>query len=237
MKVKKREGVFTMKNILKILGIIALVAVIGLGMAACGDGGDNGGGGGGGNVAWADIVGDWTSTSASLIVHDNKVIQYTYDFNGDQRGGSLIQCSISGTTLKDGDGRTFTISLSSDKKTLTLSNSSSNENRHKALEGIYTKEGGEQPTPPNPPAGNSLNGTTWNGIIMGEIPCTLTFTATTYTITFNSPDIPPDTGSYTISGSSVTIFSTDQMIGTMPGTLSGNTLTFDKMGGMTFTKQ
>jgi hypothetical protein len=49
MIVKKRKGVFTMKNILKVFGIIALVAIIGFTMAACGDG-DGGGGGGGGKL-------------------------------------------------------------------------------------------------------------------------------------------------------------------------------------------
>ena len=40
-----------MKNIVKLFGIIALVAVIGFSMAACGDD-DSGGGGGGGSVTF-----------------------------------------------------------------------------------------------------------------------------------------------------------------------------------------
>ena len=37
-----------MKNMVKLIGITALIAVIGFGMTACDDGNDNGGGGGGG---------------------------------------------------------------------------------------------------------------------------------------------------------------------------------------------
>jgi hypothetical protein len=46
MKVQKRRGVVKMKNTIKFLGIIALVAVIGFGFVSCG--GDDGGGGDGG---------------------------------------------------------------------------------------------------------------------------------------------------------------------------------------------
>jgi hypothetical protein len=43
MRVKKRKGEFSMKNVFKVLWIIALVAVIGFSMAACDDGGGSGG--------------------------------------------------------------------------------------------------------------------------------------------------------------------------------------------------
>ena len=46
-----------MKNVYKLLGIIALIAIIGFSMIACGDGaggGSGGGGGGGGSLTWDD---------------------------------------------------------------------------------------------------------------------------------------------------------------------------------------
>jgi hypothetical protein len=120
-----------MKNILKLLGIIALVAVIGFGVIAC----DNGGGGGGGG------------------------------------GGST-----------------------------------------------------------------SLAGTTWKATMEG-MTLTLSLTQTTYTISFTGGNIPPETGSYTVSGNTVTINSPE--MGKMTGTLSadGKTLTINEMGGLVFTKQ
>jgi hypothetical protein len=240
-----------MKNILKILGIIALVAVIGFTMAACGDGGDNGGGGGGGgNVAWADLVGEWSFTSGSnsayLQVNPVQnatiggVINASYNVDGSMGGGTWIQCSISGTTLKIDNGeKTFTISLSSDKKTLTLSNSSRDD--YKRYEGVYTKEGGEQPTPPTPPnpPATSLVNTTWKASI-SEGPFTMNFTltfidATRFTMVDDSGD-PPDAGTYSVNGNTVSFISDDQ--GPLTGTLNGNKLTVSVMGmSLEFTKQ
>jgi hypothetical protein len=50
---------FSMKNTIKLFGIIAVVAVIGLSFAACGDGA--GGGGGGGTTA--TVSGTYTATT------------------------------------------------------------------------------------------------------------------------------------------------------------------------------
>jgi hypothetical protein len=66
---------FSMKN-LKFLGIIALVAVIGFAMTACGDGG--GGGGGGSSGTFAALVGDWgKDTGQKLNAVDNSDSGYS----------------------------------------------------------------------------------------------------------------------------------------------------------------
>jgi len=58
-----------MKSVFKVLGVIALAAVIGFGFVSCGDGDGGDGGGGGGGIVWADLVGDWTSDSNTLKVN------------------------------------------------------------------------------------------------------------------------------------------------------------------------
>ena len=71
-----------MKNIVKLLGIIALVAVIGFSMAACGGDDDDNGGGGGSGVLNGTSWGDGSN-------HE-QVITFTgsnYDFdNGASKG-------------------------------------------------------------------------------------------------------------------------------------------------------
>ena len=47
-----------MKNLIKLVGIIVMVAVIGFSMAACDDGSDNGGGNSGLNGTWVNTEGD-----------------------------------------------------------------------------------------------------------------------------------------------------------------------------------
>jgi len=137
-----------MKNVFKVLGIIALVAVIGFGVVSC----NNGGGGGSGGGAWADLVGEWRWTSgenyAQLIVNavQNSTLGGTilraHDVAGSQGMGSWIQCSVSGTTLKlDNGEKTFTYSLSADKNTLTLSNfkNTATSSDYSQYEGTYTR--------------------------------------------------------------------------------------------------
>jgi hypothetical protein len=57
-----------MKNTFKLIGIIALVAVIGFSMAACGD--DDGGGGGGGGGIDFSVRNDSTETITNIKVFD-----------------------------------------------------------------------------------------------------------------------------------------------------------------------
>jgi hypothetical protein len=70
-----------MKNILKVLGIIALVAVIGFGVAACSSGGGDdkptnnptppaGSGGGDGNVTF-NVTNNYTSKAVSVTIMSN----------------------------------------------------------------------------------------------------------------------------------------------------------------------
>ena len=99
----------------------------------------------------------------------------------------------------------------------------------KILMGTWTISSGTPPTPPNPPAGNSLNGTTWTGSMPG-VTLTLTFTGNTYKVVGSGQTY--DEGTYTVSGNNVTFSGQD---GTKTGTLNGQTLTVNGIG--TFTKQ
>jgi phosphoribosylformylglycinamidine (FGAM) synthase-like amidotransferase family enzyme len=66
MRVKKFLGGFSMKNVFKVLGIIAIVAVIGFTMAAC----DNNPGGGGGDVTF-NVTNNYTSKAVSVKIESN----------------------------------------------------------------------------------------------------------------------------------------------------------------------
>jgi hypothetical protein len=83
--------------------------------------------------------------------------------------------------------------------------------------------------------GDALDGTTWKGTDGGNV-FILTFSSPNFTLTMDGS--PFATGTYAISGSSVTLTGTNNNGGTpvnMSGTLSGNTLTFTT--GEILTKQ
>ena len=78
-----------MKNFCRILGIIALVAIIGFSMAACGDddgpgGGPGGygpgGGGGGGGGSSANLTGTWEDNALGGNRYVFTAYSYTYHF-------------------------------------------------------------------------------------------------------------------------------------------------------------
>ena len=78
-----------MKNTIRLLGVIALAAVIGLGMTACSDGGGSGGGG----IPEA-LIAKWYDTEAEAAIGGNDwVIEITssgrisYE-NGGSKGGN-----------------------------------------------------------------------------------------------------------------------------------------------------
>jgi len=99
-----------MKNIFKVFGIIALLAVIGFSMSAC----DNGGGGGGGSGS--GLVGLWQDTTTPMVtikftatqfewkVGDTVVYSGTYEFDPSTGTGTLHEeTGIDWTfTLSDG---------------------------------------------------------------------------------------------------------------------------------------
>jgi len=118
-----------MKNIVKLFGIIALVAIIGFSMAACG--GDDDGGGGGGDKK-ADLKGVWVKDGGT----NNETIDYegrggsndplyfrTGSAGGAQYYGQLV--SYDGTTVKVGDSHsaytpiTFTAKIANGKLTVS----------------------------------------------------------------------------------------------------------------------
>jgi len=113
-----------MKNVFKVLGIIALVAVIGFSMAACGGDDD---GGGGGNTGPSALHATWTNTYNSAT--------YTMTFKADGTFSSQgttypapdgnYPYTVSGNTITILDenkdtGIKFTFSISADGNTLTI---------------------------------------------------------------------------------------------------------------------
>ena len=110
-----------MKNTIKALAIIALVAVIGFSFTACGDGngggeGDgNGGGGGGGGGSNANVVGTWKGTDTLTYSGVTMTISTTWVFSADM----TWSCSqeINGTTYPSNG--TYTVS----GNTVTCTNS------------------------------------------------------------------------------------------------------------------
>jgi len=91
-----------MKNVFKVLGIIALVAVIGFSMAGCKNdddsNGSSGGGGGGGGGAGSALVGKWYSTQTAANAGTGSA---TYEFSSDGKifvgGNSVSSLSYTAT--------------------------------------------------------------------------------------------------------------------------------------------
>jgi hypothetical protein len=86
-----------MKNTMKFLGFIALVAVMGFTFAACGDNDDDGGGGGGGGTfTLTDIPAEYNGKDAQLSGY---TVDYTISLYGAQKiqinPPALTPCKIS----------------------------------------------------------------------------------------------------------------------------------------------
>jgi len=111
-----------MKNLFKVLGIIALVAIVGFSMTACGDDGDPGGGGGGdpggggGTDPNAWLVGSWESTDGQItftLAADGGAWTMTYPTNNTHNGSSWTTGTFSGAAtfptlvLKNNNGTTW----------------------------------------------------------------------------------------------------------------------------------
>jgi hypothetical protein len=128
-----------MKKLWKIFGIIALVGVIGLGMAGCktdgggddttpsGGGGGGGGGTGGGGIP-SELVAIWyTDTNNNKQVDEYEDMVAAYEFKGD--GTLLVAGQNMGVTFSvSGDqitmsGATTSITFSINGNALTLSGS------------------------------------------------------------------------------------------------------------------
>jgi len=126
-----------MKNFIKLLGIAALVAVIGFSMIACDSGGggssnNNNSGGSGGNLA------------GTTWIHSSGSPKYFFKSNGDffENGQDMGMWSTSGSTLTFKGGlagnssQTATATYSVSGSTLTISDASINF----ITEGTYNKE-------------------------------------------------------------------------------------------------
>jgi hypothetical protein len=112
-----------MKNLFKLFGIIALVAVIGFSMVACGGDDDNGGGGGGGGVtvpAWAQ--GTWHSAPPSAPAGRYKAAEITstqfrmFTINNSTNPAMTFNCTdVTGTIVTfAGSGQTYKVRQTTD---------------------------------------------------------------------------------------------------------------------------
>jgi hypothetical protein len=103
-------------NILKLFGIIALVAVINLGLAGCKTDADDGGGGGG-NIP-TELVGNWY-----IQATDAFAFEITSAGKLDNHMGITMDVSVSGNTVTLSSygysGGTFDYSISNGKMTIT----------------------------------------------------------------------------------------------------------------------
>ena len=102
-----------MKNMLKALGLVALVAIIGLSMAACGDdsrgpgyygpGGGSGssgsGGGGGSGGGSANLIGTWLEESWGMNRYVFTTNSYSYYYYGDELWEEGTY-TVSGSTIR-----------------------------------------------------------------------------------------------------------------------------------------
>jgi len=103
-----------MKNKLKLLGIIAAVAVIGFSMTSCGDNG------GGGRGVPAGLVGVWERGAASFEIRLDSGIYGGVELVG-AGGGAAIEAR--GNSIHfTGSGQWFDFALSNNNNTLTITN-------------------------------------------------------------------------------------------------------------------
>jgi hypothetical protein len=121
-----------MKRIGKMIGIVAMAALIGFTMLGCGDdpaGGDNGNGGNGDPLQFpSGMVGSWvhpTDSNLELIIYNNPVLFQFYNNTTGKVGENFIYISsITGNDYllyNESDlGYTFLLKLSEDGTTLSF---------------------------------------------------------------------------------------------------------------------
>jgi hypothetical protein len=97
-----------MRNVLKAFGIIAIVAIIGLSMAACDDGGSSGGPPGsnpGSNPgSGSGLVGKWYASQGMADAGDTPLIEFTSN-------GKLIQAGMDFGATYTATSNTFSVYL------------------------------------------------------------------------------------------------------------------------------
>jgi hypothetical protein len=120
-----------MKNTIKLLGIIAVVAVIVFSMAGCDDGG-SGGGGGIDTALWAQIKGNWVKDSDADIYITFYVEGGDYCFGCDAMMAMID--SLEGGVVSFFEGETFNVAVADGK--LNISNWSDQSD----MNGLYSKE-------------------------------------------------------------------------------------------------
>jgi len=244
-----------MKKIFKLIGIIALAAVIGFSMAACGGGGDDDDDYDPSSLNGVWVSGnDWQYTisgstaTISRISTDNlstlwksavtqKLVKvgdkYLWDITSTDYltwSAEMLLVTSRASSPNDATGtssKNVTITLSSDGKSLNISGTD--------ITGTWTRKTGGGGSGGGGGGGSgSLAGTTWKctesypGV--GSVTYTLTFTSVSrVTLAYNMMGIS-DTynGNYTVNGSSITVKWDAGYTGSGAFSVNGNRLTDDE---------
>jgi hypothetical protein len=127
--IKEQNKEFCMKNLYKLVGVIALVAIIGFSMAACDTGGGGSSGTGGGsnlsgiyiNIGSSSVPDALEFTSASAVTYHRYTMSPNNSYSGTYTvSGNTVTCTFS----YSGQAVIFSYTLSSDKTRLTVASSS-----------------------------------------------------------------------------------------------------------------
>jgi hypothetical protein len=216
-----------MKNFSKLFGIIALIAVIGFSMAACGSD-DDGGGGGGGSISgtWGDGSSHeqtitFTGSNYTFADDDGSVISSgTYTLASDGKDIAYKQTSPTSATYK---GYYFP---NDDPPCLTAD--------FLGINVTYTKQPGNGGNPQTATYTGTAGGTTYTLVITGDTAYVLTagqktssgtVTAKTGGVVTLKPSNAATTFTATVSGTSLTALNgtitwTDDTTATAPGAMT-----------------
>jgi len=220
-----------MKNVFKLFGVIALAAIIGFSMAACGGGGDDGDGG--------DNTATYTGTSGGqsyTLKITKDPARYTaqigdaYELTIGSKKSTGTVSNVSGNvlTLKPSNATTtFTATVSGTSLTSLDDTITWTDNTTAAGPGSLT--GSTNPGTGTGGGSGNLAGTTWkyteSSPGMGPGTVTLTFTASTVKMEFLGQTQLTQNGTYTVKGNSITIKWDTGYTGSASLSVDGNTLT------------
>jgi polyisoprenoid-binding protein YceI len=209
-----------MKKTLKLLGIVAIAAIIVFSFVACKNNDSE-------DTPISSFAGTWDTNNGCSIVFSGS--NFTYKVNGTTKYSGTFTVSGSTITFNESSLGTASGNFSLSGNTLTLSNHTWDS----SVNGTYTKDSGNTgggDTPISSFAG------TWNASGNRSI----VFSGSSFTYKVNG--ITKYSGTFTVSGSTITFNATG--LGTASGnfSLSGNTLTlsnhtWDSSVNGTYTKE
>jgi hypothetical protein len=113
----KRKGGFRMKNKLKLFGLIAMVAVMGLTFAACGGDDDGGGGGGGGSNITLTVKNNYNGTIKRVVLSKQWVSGVNESIiNGLESSNILFDTGKDKLNIVNGAEEKFSVNIKGNSK-------------------------------------------------------------------------------------------------------------------------